>query len=180
MTVMPPEGHLPQERTSRASTETEPQRLDVECVELSVSGLPDGPAAASLAARLRDLVGVSKVIASPITERAVVLFDPEAISIDRILLAFEAEGLHADRPLARWHLGLAGLACARCARRIEDAVGHLPGVRAAIVNRATESLTVEFILGQTDLEAVRAALCAQGFDSRAASASGTGCAGPVP
>jgi copper chaperone CopZ len=164
MTAMSAEGHPAQDRTARASTETEPQGLDLQCVELPVSGLPEGPAAGSLAARLRDLVGVSKVIASPITERAVVLFDPGAIGIDRIILAFEAEGLDVDRTLARWHLRVGGLTCARCARRIEDAVGHLPGVRAAIVNSATESLAVEFIPGQMDLEGVRAALYAQGFE----------------
>jgi len=164
MTAMPPEGHPAQDRTARASTETEPQGLDLQCVEFSVSRLPDGPAGASLTARLSDLVGVSKVIANPITERAVVLFDPGAIGIDRIILAFEAGGFDVDRTLARWHLRVAGLTCAKCARRIEDAVGHLPGVRAAIVNGATESLTVEFIPGQTDLEGIRAALYAQGFD----------------
>jgi cation transport ATPase len=83
-------------------------------------------------------------------------------------------GSAGDGIVARWYLRLAGLACARCARRIEDALGHVPGIWAAIVNRATESLTVEFMPGKTDLEAVRAALYAQGFHPRAASASGTG------
>ena len=163
MTAMS-DGRLAQERTPRGAARPEPRRRDLHRLELSGSALLGGAEGASLATRLAGLSGVSTIIANPLTERAVVLFDPAAIGIDGIGAVFEAQGVDLDRTVARWHLPIAGLACARCAGRVEEAVGPLPGVRAAIVNGDAESLTVEFILGRTDLETVQATLLAQGFD----------------
>ncbi len=52
-------------------------------------------------------------------------------------------------------LGITGMTCAACARRIEKVVGKLPGVDAAAVNLATEKLTVSFddaVVGEQVIE----------------------------
>jgi Cu+-exporting ATPase len=154
-------------QTSAASAPaatTESQRPDLQRVELSIAGLPHGAAAAGLSARLRELAGVAAVNVNPVTERAVVLFDPAVISVDGIVRAFERDGLEVGHTIARWHLRVEGLKCASCVRRIEEAVGRVPGVRAATVNLAAESLTVEYLPRQVDLNGIREAVVAQGCD----------------
>jgi len=39
---------------------------------------------------------------------------------------------------------ITGMHCASCARKIEQAVGHVKGVKQAVVNYATEKATVDF------------------------------------
>ena len=136
-------------------------RPDLQRVELAITRPAEGPAP-PLATGLRELPGVVSVNLNPVTERAVVLFDPAKVGVDDVVAAFEAEGLAPGHAIARWHLRLEGLKCATCVPRIEAAVARVPGVRAATVNLATESLTVEYLPSQVDLEAIRAAMIAHG------------------
>lgn len=139
--------------------------VDLHRVEITGPGLFEPGAAGPLRGGLTGLSGVAQVIANPVTERVVVLFNPAAIGVDDIIGSLGTAGPRHDRLLARWHFRVAGLACPRCARRVEETLGVIPGVRAAIVNRTAESLTVEFVPGRTDLTAVQAALLAQGFST---------------
>ncbi len=49
-------------------------------------------------------------------------------------------------------LRIEGMTCASCVRRVERALGHLPGVAEAQVNLATERATVVFDPGEVELE----------------------------
>jgi cation transport ATPase len=62
------------------------------------------------------------------------------------------------RDVARWHLGLLGLDCDRCARRAEKGVLAVPGVEAATWNSSARSLTVECTPKRVVVAAVRAVL----------------------
>jgi Cu+-exporting ATPase len=45
--------------------------------------------------------------------------------------------------IAEWRLPIEGMTCASCVRRVETALGKVPGVRAASVNLATEQATLQ-------------------------------------
>ncbi len=105
-----------------------------------------------------------EAMVNPITRRALVLFDPGSIGAERIVREFERRQVEVGRSLARWHLAVSGLKCGSCVRRIENAVMRVPGVHAATVNLATESLTVEYTPRRADLTAVRGTVRAEGFD----------------
>ncbi|HEY6101813.1 MAG TPA: cation transporter, partial [bacterium] len=145
-------------------TRTVTQRLDLQRIELSVAGLSCAGDAAPVAARLERLPGVREAMVNPVTERAVVAFDPGVIGIEAIVQLLEERGIDVGRTVARWRLRVPGLKCASCVRRVEQAVLHVPGIYDANMNLATEMLTIEYTPKRTDLAAVRAAVRAEGFD----------------
>lgn len=149
--------HGDRETRKPPASPTEPQR-----VELSLEGL--SAAAMEAAARaLRATEGVTEVLLNPITARAVLEFRPAQARVGELVGLLEARGAVASDRIVRWHVPLPGIACGRCATRIEEEVGHLPGVHGAIVNRAAESLTVEYTPSKTALEPVRDSLASRGF-----------------
>lgn len=64
---------------------------------------------------------------------------------------------------ARFELGVQGMTCASCVRRVERALTKLPGVDAASVNLATERATVRYATGQTSPEQIKAAITEAGY-----------------
>ncbi len=68
--------------------------------------------------------------------------------------------------LEKSSLAIGGMTCAACVRRVEKALGEVPGVVGANVNLATEKATVEFKTGQLDLEALKAAVVGAGYEVR--------------
>jgi Cu+-exporting ATPase len=133
-------------------------------IELSVADLSCAGEAAPLAARLEQLPGVREAIVNPVTERALVVFDPGTIGIEAIIGVLEERGVDVGRTVARWRLRVPGLKCPSCVRRIEQAVLRVPGVHDGSVNLATETLTIEYTPKHTDLAGVRGAVRAEGFD----------------
>ncbi|MFU0504693.1 heavy metal translocating P-type ATPase [Pseudaminobacter sp. NGMCC 1.201702] len=62
----------------------------------------------------------------------------------------------------RQSIGIEGMTCASCVRRVELAIGKVPGVKAASVNLATESADVTFD-GVVDQAAIIAAISSAGY-----------------
>lgn len=152
-------------RHDDACREDSGQRLAFQRVELSIGPLPRAGVAGPLNQRIGRLDGVRSVTVNPITERAVVQFDPGVIGAEEIVHAIaEDAGVEVGRAVARWHLAIGGVTCASCVRRIERAVEEVPGVHGATVNVATDTLTVEYTPRRTDLQQVRDAVTAEGFD----------------
>jgi len=58
-----------------------------------------------------------------------------------------------------------GMTCTACAAAIERAVGKVAGVKSASVNFATEKLRVEYDEGITNLDAIRRAVVAAGYEA---------------
>ncbi|MGO4327744.1 heavy metal translocating P-type ATPase [Cupriavidus sp. 2TAF22] len=52
-------------------------------------------------------------------------------------------GAKAGAPDAEWRLPIGGMTCASCVRRVEIALGKVPGVRQVAVNLATEEATLQ-------------------------------------
>ncbi|MBI4501129.1 MAG: heavy metal translocating P-type ATPase, partial [Gemmatimonadetes bacterium] len=148
----------------RTESKSAAPRLGLQRVELPVGELSCAGAAAPLAARIRRLPGVHDALVNPITQRAVVVFDPGVTGVEGIVRAVEDEGVEVGRAIARWHLQVAGLRCGSCVRRVERAVEAVAGVHGATMNLATESVTIEYTPRHTDLGAVRAAVASEGFD----------------
>ncbi|MDR6774508.1 heavy metal translocating P-type ATPase [Azospirillum sp. BE72] len=61
-------------------------------------------------------------------------------------------------------LGVSGMTCASCVRRVEKALGRVPGVTAVSVNLATERARLSFA-GRPDAKAAAAAVEAAGFQA---------------
>ena len=64
-----------------------------------------------------------------------------------------------------FRLGIRGMTCASCVRRVERALGGVPGVEEATVNLATEEASVA-AHGIVPFEALRAAVEKAGYEVR--------------
>ena len=64
------------------------------------------------------------------------------------------------------HVGIEGMTCASCVRRVEKAIASAPGVVSASVNLATERAEVTFA-GKPELGPVLAAVSSAGYEPRA-------------
>lgn len=152
----------------RSITVPEAARLMTQRLDVSVGRPLHGANVPSLAHRIREIPGVHEALVNPITERALVHFDPGVVGAEEILRQIaQTMDMAVGRSIARWHLQIGGVTCGSCVVRIERAVADVPGVHGAVVNVAADSLTVEYTPRDTDLEAVRAAVSAEGFTLRA-------------
>ncbi|MFT3670952.1 heavy metal translocating P-type ATPase [Aestuariivirga sp.] len=107
--------------------------------------------------------GVSRAVANLATERVDIDFiaKPEAAPI---LSAIEKAGYHvANRSI---DIGVEGMTCASCVRRVEKAVAGVPGVVSASVNLASEKATVNLLPGVVELSAIEAAIRKAGYEPR--------------
>ncbi|RYG73522.1 cadmium-translocating P-type ATPase [Lentibacillus lipolyticus] len=86
------------------------------------------------------------------TEKASVDYDPSAVSIDDISARIEKLGYGVEMEKAE--LDITGMTCAACSNRIEKVLNKQNGVKAASVNLATESASVEYnpgLMEETDI-----------------------------
>ncbi len=60
-------------------------------------------------------------------------------------------------------LNITGMTCASCSRAVERQVNKIEGIQSAVVNLATEKLTVEFDTEKTDLDHVKEAVVKAGY-----------------
>ncbi|MDW8253480.1 MAG: heavy metal translocating P-type ATPase [Chloroflexota bacterium] len=66
-------------------------------------------------------------------------------------------------PLREISLGVTGMSCAACVRRIERALGAVPGVAFAAVNLATERATVQYDPAVSTVDQLKAAIEGAGY-----------------
>jgi copper chaperone CopZ len=60
-------------------------------------------------------------------------------------------------------IGIEGMTCDHCVRRVEKAIKGVPGVTGLSVNRQTAKATVTFDPGKTGLPAIHAAVVKSGY-----------------
>ena len=132
----------------------------------------DGMTCASCALRveraLARVPGVAEASVNFATGTARVALRPSA-SIGDLTAAVTAAGYSA--PLRTESLEIEGATCASCVRRIETALGGVPGVVSARMNLATGRASVESA-GGISAEALRAAVAAAGYEVRAVAKAG--------
>jgi Cu+-exporting ATPase len=126
-------------------------------IELPLAGLKGsrsgGPA---LEHALEAVPGVGRVHANVRGQRAHVEYDPEAVSVGRLLQAAREAGFGVGGASVR--LKVTGLYCAACINQIEEALKATPGVLDATMNAATEEAKVEYLPGAVDLKRLERAV----------------------
>lgn len=106
--------------------------------------------------------GVESASVNLATERADVrLVEPATPAA--VIAAIKAAGY--DVASQTIDLGVEGMTCASCVRRVEKAIDAVPGVVSSAVNLATERATVKLVAG-TPLSAIEAAIRKAGYEPR--------------
>lgn len=69
----------------------------------------------------------------------------------------------SDAALETREIGVAGMTCDHCARRVENALRGVPGVKTARVDRPAARATVTFHVAETNLAVLNAAILKSGY-----------------
>ncbi len=129
-----------------------------QVVELSLAGASGSKESPRLAERIEHLPGVLRALANPITEHAVIEFDPRVTRLDAIVHTLESSGLKLDHTVFRWYLRMPGVACAACVHRIEEAIDRVPGVLGTTANPKLQRIVVEYAPRHIDFGGLRRVL----------------------
>jgi Cu+-exporting ATPase len=117
-------------------------------IKLNIGGMTCASCVRRIETGLSELDGIKNVSVNLATEKALVEYDPDRITADRIServreLGYEAIGLDRMEPaIERTSISIGGMTCAACVRRVETAMRGVEGVQDAAVNLATGRATV--------------------------------------
>ncbi len=133
--------------------------------EYAVQGLSCASCAHAVEVALQAVAGVQSAHVNLATEKVVVEADAEVCPLV-MQAAVQAAGYNLVLPLVTQNFAVSGLSCASCAANLEAAVGRLAGLASAVVNFATQVLTVTYPLGAIDVEQISQAVEAAGYHAQ--------------
>lgn len=124
---------------------------------VKISGMSCAACAKRIEKAVSNLEGVSQASVNLATEKLLVEYDNQKVSLDRIKETVEnaGYGVIEDVKKNKVTIPIGGMTCAACASRIEKALCKLDGVLHASVNLATEKAMVEYNPQITRLSAIR-------------------------
>ena len=133
--------------------------------EYAIQGLSCASCAHAVEVALQAVAGVQSAHVNLATEKVVVEADAEVCPLV-MQAAVQAAGYNLVLPLVTRNFAVSGLSCASCAANLEAAVGRLAGLASAVVNFATQVLTVTYPLGAIDVEQISQAVEAAGYHAQ--------------
>ncbi len=131
-------------------------------LEFAVEGMTCAACVGRVERALQAVPGVERVAVNLATERAAVVYDPAAVTIDRLVQTVAERGYGVtvhERTIA-----IGGMTCASCAGRVERALRAAPGVLEAQVNLATEEAHVRYVAGACDEAGLRQVIARTGYE----------------
>lgn len=123
--------------------------MNQETKTLNIDGMTCGACIRNVELTAKRLAGVEDASVNFASEKLQVTYDPEKITIEDLIHAVEKKGYEANlqkEETTKTFL-VEGMTCAACVKRVEDAIQHIYGVKAAAVNLATEKAQVTFLPG---------------------------------
>ena len=133
--------------------------------EYAIQGLSCASCAHAVEVALQAVAGVQSAHVNLATEKVVVEADAEVCPLV-MQAAVQAAGYNLVLPLVTQNFAVSGMSCASCAANLEVAVGRLAGLASAVVNFATQVLTVTYPLGAIDVEQISQAVEAAGYHAQ--------------
>ncbi len=145
----------------------------VKTLTMKINGMTCAACAQASERAVKKLGGVEEAAVNFATEKLLVKFNEEMLTVETIKSAVAKAGYEAveEEAAAAVQVGgareatipVGGMTCAACAKAIERAVGKLPGVDSATVNLATEKATVRFDPAAVRLSEIRTAITKAGY-----------------
>lgn len=129
-------------------------------INLPIEGMSCASCVGRVEASLRKVAGVDTVAVNLATERAAIR---ATRPIEHRALVKAVEDAGYTVPLETTELAVDGMSCASCVGRVEAALKAVPGVADAVVNLATERVSVT---GNTNRSALVAAVANAGYAAR--------------
>lgn len=126
-----------------------------------VGGMTCASCVARVEKALSRVEGVSRASVNLATNTATVMADPERTRMASLVSTIRDSGYEV--PVQRMEFPVEGMTCASCVARVGKALLSVPGILSGSVNLATQSGTVEFLPGVTDMGVLRIAIEGMGY-----------------
>ena len=135
---------------------------------IRIGGMHCASCAQSVESALRHEPGIISVNVNFATEKALLEYDDDKISLERVSkiikeTGYEPLGIASAGRTKEVSLKITGMTCASCAATVEKALKGLEGVKAANVNIATEKAVVEYYADQISILDLRNAIEDAGY-----------------
>lgn len=145
-------------RENRMQSEGQPRSII-----LRITGMSCASCVRRVEKALLNVEGVQDASVNLSTERASVNAAGN-VQLESLISAVENIGFQAE-PVEQQHvtLGIQGMTCASCVRRVENALQDIPGVIQANVNLATEQAQVTFAGSEDTIETLKQAIRDSGY-----------------
>jgi Cu+-exporting ATPase len=127
---------------------------------IPVMGMTCTNCAVTIEKGLTETPGVEAARVNFASEKASIEYDPSQVNLGKIKDTISELGYGAATKKSIFPV--AGMTCASCVARVEEALSSVPGVVSANVNLASEKATVEYLEG-TDIADLRRAVSEAGY-----------------
>jgi Cu+-exporting ATPase len=147
----------------------------VTATQLKINGMTCAACAQASERAVKKLPGVTEASVNFSTEKLLVKFESESLSLEAIKTAVAKAGYEAVDDIVEKQVTIpvGGMTCASCAAAIERAIRKLPGIKSASVNLATEKAQVSYDSGAVRLSEIKQAIRKAGYEPLAIEANST-------
>lgn len=139
----------------------------MKTVSLNIIGMTCASCANSIDVALVRLEGVKEVAVNVATDKAVITFDEEQVTLEKIVEEIQNAGYDAtydQKQLEKVTVMVTGMTCASCAVSVDKAVSKLDGIKEVNVNVATDKMVLEYDPSLIRLSAIKKTVQDTGYD----------------
>jgi Cu+-exporting ATPase len=151
------------QKVGSATTGARPGAPGLVRIDLPIVGMTCGKCVATVEKALRETAGVTGATANLDQGRASVTYNPALTGLQDLTRAVKTAGYRTGTATAR--IGIKGMSCASCVTTIEEGLRRTPGVLNASVNLGTNEAMIEYLPEQTELEGLKGAVEATGYQA---------------
>ena len=133
---------------------------------IGIGGMNCASCSGKVEQAVRKLEGVKEAVVNLAAEKLAVEFDGEMITVQRVKEAVTSLGFQVLEPQKRSQVAIpiAGMSCAVCVGKVEQAIANLEGVIEATVHLATEKAHVHYDSAVIKVAAMKQAIQNLGFE----------------
>ena len=151
---------------SKAGYKLVKEEEKIEKIEMKVGGMSCAACAKAVERVTKKLDGVKESNVNIATEKAVISYDANKVSLDEINNAIIKAGYEPimESNNKKIELTVHGMTCAACSKAVERVTKKLDGVKASNVNIATEKAVISYDENKVSLDDINNAIIKAGYE----------------
>ena len=132
-------------------------------VSMKIEGMSCSACANRIERIVNKLDGVEKGAVNFAAETLALEYDESAVELGQVEAAIEKAGFKVKKNIKDYTFKVEGMTCSACANRVERVTQKIEGVELAVVNFATEKLTIKLDADVASYGQVKVAVEKAGF-----------------
>ena len=133
-------------------------------LSLPIAGMSCASCVSHVEGALKELPGVAKVVVNLATNKAILNYDPQSVTLEDMRRAVDNVGYSVAT--AEITLDVRGMTCASCVAHVEGALKELAGVQGATVNLGLGTARVMYVPGLVSTSAMKRAVQDVGYEAQ--------------